>query len=139
MGAHTGLKESETTSAMGARNHSARSSGYLTPAERIKEVISKGPKTQKEILEETKLPKDDVGEALADLLLWKHEVGTKVVGETRLYFMRTSQNQMIESSEETALQSRFDAEALSSFSSLPFLLPGKDGRQAQKGNSWVAV
>ena len=59
----------------------------LSPVERVREVIRRGPCTQSEIQRETKLHKDDIGDALANLLLWTKEIKTKVVDNTRVYFI----------------------------------------------------
>lgn len=58
----------------------------LSPVDRVRVAIQKGCRTQKEIRRETKLRKDAIGEALANLLLWTGEIKTKVVDETRLYY-----------------------------------------------------
>src|SRR5882757_2952880 len=48
----------------------------LTPIERVREAIRQGARSQKQIAQATKLGKDEIGEALAHLLLWSHEVRT---------------------------------------------------------------
>src|SRR5688572_11046112 len=58
----------------------------LSPVERVREAIRKGCRTQHEIGMETKLGKDEIGDALTKLLLWQHEIRTQIVGETRYYF-----------------------------------------------------
>ena len=35
----------------------------------------------------TKLGKDEIGDALANLLLWTREIRTQVVDNTRMYFL----------------------------------------------------
>jgi len=60
----------------------------LTPAERVKLSIERGSRTQREIAQETKLGKDVIGDSLATLILWTHEIRTEVVDNTRLYFIR---------------------------------------------------
>src|SRR5678815_993472 len=59
----------------------------LSPIERVREAIKKNARTQKEIAQETKLGKDEIGDALANLLLWTHEIRTEVVDNTRMYFI----------------------------------------------------
>ena len=60
----------------------------LAPVERVREAIRNGARTQKEIVQETKLGKDEVGDAIASLLLWTKEIETKSDGENRYYFIR---------------------------------------------------
>src|SRR3982751_2225054 len=59
----------------------------LSPVERVRDAIRRGSRTQREIAQETKLGKDEIGDALANLLLWTHEIRTQVVDNTRLYFL----------------------------------------------------
>lgn len=101
-----------------------RTSPFRTPVERVREAIRSGPKTQKEILEETRLSKDEIGDALADLLLWLNEVGTHTVGDTRLYFLRSERDMDVEIQSQTCGRSDFDTD-VPSFSTLPFFVPGK--------------
>jgi hypothetical protein len=61
-----------------------------TPAVRVKRAIAAGCRTQKAIAAETKLAKDELGDALAVLLLWEKEIVSKVVGGQRYYYLRTS-------------------------------------------------
>lgn len=58
-----------------------------SPVDRVKEAIQNGARTQKEIGHETKLGKDEIGDAIANLLLWTHEIKTKVIEGTRMYFI----------------------------------------------------
>lgn len=67
----------------------AKSMRKLPPVERVKEAVANGARTQREIAHETKLSKDVIGDALADLLLWTLEIRTQVVDGTRLYFLNT--------------------------------------------------
>jgi hypothetical protein len=111
----------------------------LTPVEQVREAIRTGPKTQKEILEQTKLSKDEIGDALADLLLWTHEVGTQTVGDTRLYFLKAGRGIDAEHDTPSIDSSSFESE-VSSFSSLQFFMPGRaHPRDQQKNNVWTAV
>ena len=59
----------------------------LSPADRVREAIRCGAHTQKEIAQVTKLPKDEVCDALANLLLWTREIRTQIVRHQRLYFI----------------------------------------------------
>src|SRR5207253_498154 len=65
----------------------ARMLRKLSPADRVREAIRCGARTQKHIAQVTKLPKDEVCDALANLLLWTREIRTEVVSHTRLYFV----------------------------------------------------
>lgn len=59
----------------------------LEPVSRVRAAITQqGPCTYKDIVRRTKLPKDAVGEALTNLLLWTKEVRTQTVGGVRVYF-----------------------------------------------------
>src|SRR4026208_2218128 len=51
----------------------------LSPVERVKEAIKKGARTQREIAQETRMGKDEIGDALASLLLWTREIKTEMV------------------------------------------------------------
>lgn len=67
--------------------HPVLSLSKLSPVERVKEAIGSGARTQTEIAAQTKLGKDEIGDAIANLLLWTHEIKTRLDGETRLYFL----------------------------------------------------
>lgn len=59
----------------------------LTPADRVRQAIENGARTQKEIAQGTRLSKDEVGDALAHLLLWTKEIRTAVVDKKRVYLL----------------------------------------------------
>lgn len=61
-----------------------------TPVDRVREAIKAGYQTQREIAQQTKLTVDQVGEALATLMLWNKEIKSAMVGETRIYFFPES-------------------------------------------------
>src|SRR5438874_9670643 len=65
----------------------ARMLRKLSPADRVREAIRCGAHTQKEIAQVTKLPKDEVCDALANLLLWTREIRTQIVNHTRMYYV----------------------------------------------------
>src|ERR1700694_1381508 len=65
----------------------ARMLRKLSPADRVREAIRCGARTQKELAQTTKLPKDEVCDALANLLLWTREIRTEVINHTRMYFV----------------------------------------------------
>src|SRR5437867_12341798 len=59
----------------------------LSPADRVREAIRCGARTQKHIAQVTKLPKDEVCDASGNLLFWTAKFGTEFVNHTRLYFV----------------------------------------------------
>lgn len=58
-----------------------------SPTEKVYEAIKRGKRTQIEIRFETKLSIDEIGDALANLLLWTHEIKSKVVDGERIYLL----------------------------------------------------
>ena len=78
--------EVETVELCGSQ-HVVRPLSKLSPVDRVRDAIRKGARTQREIAQETKLGKDEIGDALANLLLWTREIRTQVVDNTRLYFL----------------------------------------------------
>jgi hypothetical protein len=69
------------------RHYVTRQISKMTPAERVREAIKNGAKTQKEIGKAVKLGNDEVGDALANLLLWTREIRTEVIDNNRMYFI----------------------------------------------------
>jgi hypothetical protein len=119
-------------------HYSSRSVSKLSPVERVRDAIRKGSRTQREIAQETKLGKDEIGDALANLLLWTHEIRTQVVGNTRLYFLNEDVDAAaVEDSPQLPARKR---EVPSSFSCLQGLMPGRnpEGEPAKIGG-WVAA
>lgn len=118
-------------------HYHAKAMSKLSPVERVRDAIRRGSRTQREIAQETKLGKDEIGDALANLLLWTHEIRTQVVDNTRLYFLN-----------DTAEPATLDDQPLpprkrdvpSSFSCLQGLMPGRnpEGEPAKIGG-WVAA
>lgn len=122
----------------GGGHYTAKSLSKLSPVERVRDAIRRGSRTQREIAQETKLGKDEIGDALANLLLWTHEIRTKVVDNTRMYFLN-------EAADPTGLEEGLRLPARkrdvpSSFSCLHGLMPGKnpEGEPAKIGG-WVAA
>jgi hypothetical protein len=111
----------------------------LSPAERVREAIRKGARTQKEIAHETRLGKDEIGDALANLLLWTREIKTQTVDNNRLYFINESSELPIR--EEALNIPRRKGDMPSSFSALQGLMPGKnpEGEEPEKIGGWVAA
>jgi len=96
----------------------ARMLRKLSPADRVREAIRCGAHTQKEIAQVTKLPKDEVCDALANLLLWTREIRTQIVRHQRMYFV----NEEIEGLNKAAVKRK----GLNpSFSSVGVLMPGR--------------
>ena len=96
----------------------ARMLRKLSPADRVREAIRCGAHTQKEIAQVTKLPKDEVCDALANLLLWTREIRTQIVRHQRMYFV----NEEIEGlNRATVKRKRLNP----SFSSVGVLMPGR--------------
>jgi hypothetical protein len=58
----------------------------LSPVDRVLEAIRCGAKTQDEIRSATRLPKDEVGDAIAQILLYDRTIRTEVIYGTRMYF-----------------------------------------------------
>ena len=111
----------------------------LSPVERVREAIRKGARTQKEIAQETRLGKDEIGDAIANLLLWTREIKTQIVENNRHYFINESADLPIR--EETPNLPRRKGDVPSSFSALPGLMPGRnpEGEEPEKIGGWVAA
>jgi len=111
----------------------------MSPIERVREAIKKGARTQKEIAQETRLGKDEIGDALANLLLWTREIRTQTVDNTRFYFVCESpESQQV--NEETSKLPQRKRDVPSSFSALHGLMPGKKPEgEAEKIGGWVAA
>ena len=118
--------------------YSAKALSKLSPIERVRDAIRRGAKTQKEIAQETKLGKDEIGDALANLLLWTREIRTQVQENTRLYFL--NENSDAGNQEDNPQLPPRKPDVPSSFSCLHGLMPGKnpEGEPAKIGG-WVAA
>lgn len=110
----------------------------LSPVERVREAIRKGAKTQKEIAQETRLGKDEIGDAIANLLLWTREIRTEVVDNTRVYSLNETAATVLR--EEQLPVPKRKRDVPSSFSALQGLMPGRnpEGEPAKIGG-WVAA
>lgn len=119
-------------------HYPSKSVSKLSPVERVRDAIRKGSRTQREIAQETKLGKDEIGDALANLLLWTHEIRTQVVGNTRLYFLNEADEPATVNDGPTLPARKRDVP--SSFSCLQGLMPGRnpEGEPAKIGG-WVAA
>jgi hypothetical protein len=111
----------------------------LSPVERVKEAIRKGARTQREIAQETRLGKDEIGDAIANLLLWTREIKTQVVDNIRLYFINESAGVAIR--EEALNLPERKGDVPSSFSAIQGLMPGRnpEGEEPEKIGGWVAA
>ena len=98
----------------------ARMLRKLSPADRVREAIRCGAHTQKEIAAVTKLPKDEVCDALANLLLWTREIRTQIVRHQRMYFVNEASEEFVKAQAEVK-RKRLNP----SFSSVGVLMPGR--------------
>jgi hypothetical protein len=116
----------------------ARFASRLSPVERVKEAIKRGARTQKEIAHETKLGKDEIGDALANLLLWTREVRTEVIDNNRMYFLNDSAEIVAANADPRIPRRKRDVP--SSFSALQGLMPGRNPEgEPEKIGGWVAA
>ena len=112
----------------------------LSPIERVREAIKRNARTQKEIAQETKLGKDEIGDALANLLLWTREIRTEVIDNTRLYFINESTQLPLVATEGGPRVPRRKPDVSSSFSGLQGLMPGKKPEgEPEKVGGWFAA
>ena len=134
LGTIPATSESDLTSPV---QYISRVVNKLSPVERVREAIRRGARTQKEMAQATKLGKDEIGDALANLLLWTREIRTVMVNNTRLYFIN----------EPTVLQNntnlrvpRRKPDVPSSLSALQGLMPGKNPDcEPERIGGWVAA
>jgi hypothetical protein len=135
---------SEQTGVTSLEANSASSSNYarmlnkLSPLERVREAIRKGSRTQKEIRTAAKLGDDEVGDALANLLLWTREIRTEMIDNTRHYYLNESETSLLR--EECLNVPGRKRDVPSSFSALQGLMPGKNpAGEPEKIGGWVAA
>jgi hypothetical protein len=109
----------------------------LSPEDRVREAVRCGSHTQKEIVQVTKLPKDEVCDALANLLLWTREIRTQIVRHQRMYFINEDMELLAKA--QAAAQKR--SRSLNpSFSSVGVLMPGrKPGVKGKKRSTKPAA
>ena len=123
-----------------ATQHVTRVVSKLSPIERVRVAIKKNARTQREIALETKLGKDEIGDALANLLLWTHEIRTEVIDSTRMYFINESPQVGFWQPEGGPRIPRRKPDVPSSFSALQGLMPGKKPEgEPEKIGGWVAA
>jgi hypothetical protein len=134
--------ENERAALPARRQYVTRQVSKMTPTERVREAIRNGARTQKEIGQGTKLGNDEVGDALANLLLWTHEVRTEVIDNKRMYFINEVTPEPVVYREESArpkLPPR-KRDVPSSFSAVQDLMPGKKGEgEPERAPGWVAA
>jgi len=110
----------------------------LSPVDRVREAIRKGSRTQREIAQETRLGKDEIGDALANLLLWTREIRTEMIDNTRFYYLNAAE--AARASEETPSVPGRKRDVPSSFSAIQGLMPGKNPEgEPEKIGGWVAA
>jgi len=98
----------------------ARMLRKLSPADRVREAIRCGARTQTEIAHVTRLPKDEVCDALANLLLWTREIRTQIVNHQRMYFVNEAMEEL-----QKAVANKAKRGLTPSFSSVGVLMPGR--------------
>src|SRR5215204_7079618 len=118
--------------------YTSKAMSKLSPVERVRDSIRRGSRTQREIAQDTKLGKDEIGDALANLLLWTHEIRTQVVENTRLYFLNDAgETATLDDGPRLPARKR---DVPSSFSCLPGLMPGRNPEgEPEKIGGWVAA
>lgn len=137
------------------RQYVMRQVSKMTPAERVREAIKNGARTQKEIAQGTKLGKDEIGDALANLLLWTKEIRTEVIDNNRVYVINEPPAQAVYRKQnvaaspapgrgrpagDTAKVPPRKRDVPSSFSEVPDLMPGKKPEaESEKPPGWVAA
>ncbi|HEV8368419.1 MAG TPA: hypothetical protein VGQ39_10755 [Pyrinomonadaceae bacterium] len=119
-------------------HYTTKSVCKLSPIERVRDAIRRGARTQKEIAQETKLGKDEIGDALANLLLWTREIRTEVHDNTRFYYLNDASDALNEDDSPQLPPRKRDVP--SSFSCLHGLMPGKNPEgEPEKIGGWVAA
>ncbi len=114
----------------------ARMLRKLSPADRVREAIRCGAHTQKEIAVVTKLPKDEVCDALANLLLWTREIRTQIVRHQRMYFMNEALEELT-NAQAAGVKRRRSLNP--SFSTVGVLMPGRKPSAKGKKRSTKTV
>jgi hypothetical protein len=132
------LPEFVTADSCSGGPYPVKAASKLSPVERVRDAIRKGARTQREIAQETKLGKDEIGDALANLLLWTREIRTQVVDSTRLYFLNESaDSSVLDDGPQLPARKR---DVPSSFSCLQGLMPGKNPEgEPEKIGGWEAA
>ncbi len=120
-------------------SHYPRMLSQMSPVDRVREVIKGGARTQKEIRKGAQLSDDEVGDALANLLLWTREIRTELVDNTRRYFINEPRRELARYGSDAKVPHR-KMDVPSSFSALQGLMPGKRPEgEPEKIGGWVAA
>lgn len=129
----------------GAADGESRPSSYprmlskMSPVERVREAIRKGARTQLAIRKCASLGDDEVGDALAKLLLWTREIRTELVDNERVYFINEAATEAVTRHAEPKMPAR-KPDVPSSFSALQGLMPGRNPEgEPEKIGGWVAA
>jgi len=131
------IAELLSSDSAGNGHYHVKAMSKLSPVERVRDAIRRGSRTQREIAQETKLGKDEIGDALANLLLWTHEIRTQVVDNTRLYFLNETETTTVDDGPCLPARKR---DVPSSFSCLSGLMPGRNPEgEPEKIGGWVAA
>ena len=131
------IAELLSSDSTGNGHYHAKAMSKLSPVERVRDAIRRGSRTQREIAQETKLGKDEIGDALANLVLWTHEIRTQLVDNTRLYFLNEADTATVDDGPRLPARKR---DVPSSFSCLPGLMPGRNPEgEPEKIGGWVAA
>lgn len=137
------------------RQYVMRQISKMTPAERVREAIKNGARTQKEIAQGTKLGKDEIGDALANLLLWTREIRTEVIDNNRVYLINEASPALVYREQNSAASPAVGrgrpagdtakvpprkGDVPSSFSAVQDLMPGKKPEgESERPPGWVAA
>jgi hypothetical protein len=111
----------------------------MSPVDRVKAAIKNGARTHKEIRKSANLGDDEVGDALASLLLWTREIRTELVDGDRMYFVndRSVEHGNYRTDDPMPQRKR---DVPSSFSALQGLMPGRNPEgEPEKIGGWVAA
>lgn len=106
----------------------ARMLRKLSPADRVREAIRCGAETQAEIAQVTRLPKDEVCDALANLLLWTREIRTQVVNHTRKYFVNELAEDVLKA--RAVVEAKRKPGLISSLNSVGVRMPARKKKRA---------
>jgi hypothetical protein len=84
------VREMKRNREAGRKNSPIDYPRIVLPEMKVLRAIRRGARTQLQIARQSRLPFDQLGDALAELILIQGKVGTKVIGERREYFVRAA-------------------------------------------------